>query len=42
MTFLTGWDRTAPTPARLARPRSAEEVAEPVRRAPAGCGRSSR
>ncbi|MGV9326233.1 FAD-binding protein [Streptosporangium sandarakinum] len=46
MTFLTGWGRTAPTPARLTRPRSAEEVAELVRRAPArgvaarGLGRS--
>ncbi|WP_326820264.1 FAD-binding oxidoreductase [Streptosporangium sp. NBC_01756] len=46
MTFLTGWGRTAPTPARLARPRSAEEVAELVRRAPGrgvaarGLGRS--
>ncbi|MBG0828144.1 FAD-binding oxidoreductase [Planomonospora sp. ID67723] len=32
--FLTGWGRTAPTPARLARPRSAEQVAELVRGAP--------
>ncbi|GAA2892481.1 FAD-binding oxidoreductase [Streptosporangium fragile] len=31
MTFLTGWGRTAPTPARLARPRSAGQVAELVR-----------
>ncbi|MEV8631221.1 FAD-binding oxidoreductase [Streptosporangium sp. NPDC051023] len=33
MTLLTGWGRTAPTAARLARPRSPEEVAELVRRA---------
>ncbi|GAA3444438.1 FAD-binding oxidoreductase [Planomonospora venezuelensis] len=32
--FLTGWGRTAPTPARLARPGSAEQVAELLRRAP--------
>ncbi|GAA3122068.1 FAD-binding oxidoreductase [Streptosporangium carneum] len=33
MTLLTGWGRTAPTAAHLARPRSREEVAELVRRA---------
>ncbi|MBG0821042.1 FAD-binding oxidoreductase [Planomonospora sp. ID91781] len=33
-TFLTGWGRTSPTPARLVRPATAEQVAETVRRAP--------
>jgi len=33
MTLLTGWGRTAPTPARLSRPQSVEEVAALVRAA---------
>src|SRR3954454_20839435 len=33
MTLLTGWGRTAPTPARLSRPRSAEEAAALLRAA---------
>ncbi|ADG87536.1 oxidoreductase [Thermobispora bispora] len=33
MTLLTGWGRTAPTPATVRRPRSAEEVAEQLRAA---------
>ncbi|MEZ0075042.1 FAD-binding protein [Planotetraspora sp. GP83] len=33
MTVLTGWGRTAPTPARLARPRSADEAAALIKEA---------
>ncbi|MER7206864.1 FAD-binding oxidoreductase [Streptosporangium sp. NPDC000239] len=46
MTLLTGWGRTAPTVARVARPRSPQEVADLVRRAsdrgvaPRGLGRA--
>lgn len=45
-TFLTGWGRTAPTPAELARPRSVEELRELIATAPGrgvvarGLGRS--
>ncbi|WP_433223208.1 FAD-binding protein [Microtetraspora malaysiensis] len=38
MTLLTGWGRTAPTPATLARPRSADEVAALVKENTAGRG----
>ncbi|GLW95948.1 FAD-binding oxidoreductase [Microtetraspora sp. NBRC 16547] len=39
MTLLTGWGRTAPTPATLARPRSADEVAALVKGLGAGSAR---